>query len=456
MIGHFTDPPSFKGIDPANFRVDLKWRESSAAEEQLQVGAQAWEVGPSIGGRTFYQFPFLPDWGQRPGRWGRWSLTFDRQPLGFSRRDSSAAYPQLGYRKPTYGFTLIDDEPARLLRFFADCQGTVEAFWLPCWVRECDFVSSVGNLVTVSNTAALGDHRYIMLHDDFPILRRIVSIDGDVLTLDSDPGVLTDTTIICTLALARFASGQLSVKWNSPTLAQAQIAFQEISQEYLTPVGEVAGSTLGALPAKAYLFQINHGAETWRWTSYERDLVAGGQTYTAPGQGGIDFEEIVDGMAWDTTSCRLKMRSSADNPLLKLVQRTATDRMEIVISEAVPGTPATYYTVIFRGWLTQATFDGPWIDATATGFGSLFSRKVPRTLMQPTDNYALFDAGNRLVKADWTFTARLAAVDGTELTFDTLTWPQGALPVIGDHYFAIGYVESPAGQRREHHRQCSH
>jgi hypothetical protein len=80
----------------------------------------------------------------------------------------------------------------------------------------------------------------------------------------------------------------------------------------------------------------------------------------------------------------------------------------------------------------------------ARGSGSLFERRVPRTMMQPHDNYALFDAGNGLVKADWTFSAILAGIAGNVLTFDTITWPGGALPAIGDEYFALGYIERPA------------
>lgn len=443
LLGHLTEPPTFKAIDLHHFQVSVKWRESSPADEALGFVSREWATGPAIGALTPYQFPFIPDWSSEQDA-GPVVVDVDRQALGFGRTWSQAAYPQLGYRKPTLGFTLTDDEPAQLLRFFLDRRGTAEAFWLPCWVSECRFVSAAGNQVTVTNAAALGDHRYVMLYDDEPIYRRVVAIDGNVLTLDSDPGVvLTDTTIICTLALARFGSGQLSLKWTAPGIAQAQIAFQEVSQEYLTPSGET-GSTLGALPARCYLFEVRHGLEVWRWTNYERDLVSGGETYS---QAGIDFDEITDGLAWDSTSCRLKLRSTSSNPLQRLLNRTATDRMELIVSEAVPGDPATGAAVIFRGWLTHATFNGPWIGADSTGFGSLFSRKVPRTLMQPTDNYALFDAGNRLAREDWTFTGTLAAAAGAVLTFDGLSWPGGDLPEILEHWFALGYVQSPDGRR---------
>lgn len=141
-------------------------------------------------------------------------------------------------------------------------------------------------------------------------------------------------------------------------------------------------------------------------------------------------------------------RVTQTNPLARLLSRTATDRIELIISAATPANPVASAAVIFRGWVTGATFEGPFLTADVAGFGSLFSRNVPRTIMQTGDNYALFDAGNRLVRADWTFTARLTAVAGNVLTFDTLTWPPGALPSIPDNYFALGQIERPTNVER--------
>src|SRR5437899_1641806 len=187
------------------------------------------------------------------------------------------------------------------------------------------------------------------------------------------------------------------------------------------------------------------GAEVWRWTSYEKDLSYGGNDYLAES---IEHDEITDGMAWDDNTCQIKMRSSSANPLVRLATRTVSDRMEFVIARGIPTNPVTAYAVLFRGWVTQTQFKGPWITADVSGFASLFSRNMPRTILQTGDNYSLFDAGNRLVRADWTFTARLTGVAGNVLTLDTFTWPQVALPAIPDNYFARGQVERPTNMER--------
>jgi hypothetical protein len=211
----------------------------------------------------------------------------------------------------------------------------------------------------------------------------------------------------------------------------------------VTPLGEVMGGTIGALPAACFLYQLNTAGLSYYWTSYEKALTHGGQDYLAEV---VEHDEVTDGMAWNASGCSVKLRSWAGNPLLQLITRTATDRMEFIIAKAIPPVgvgDVTGYEVIFRGWVTSATINGAWVTADVQGFGSLFSRAMPRTILQTVDNYALFDTGNRLVKANWTFTARLTAVVGNVLTLDTLTWPGGALPAMPNNYFALGSVERP-------------
>lgn len=444
-MGYLVEPPTFDLITTDTFDVKVRWKDSSPNSEALALPAQAWAAGPSVNGRTVYQFPFLPAFQAKEDA-GSVTVEVDRKQIGFVRQWGSAAYPQLGYRGPAFAYQLFSQfDAAVLLRFFLDRKGTVEPFWLPCMVEECKLAADVApgdTTITVTDATALGDQRYILLYDGESIYRQITNIAGNVLTLDSAAGAAfsAGATIICTLALARFASNQVTVDWTAPDISTCKIGFQEVTQEYSTAIGETYGTSLGPLPAKSYLFTLVSEVEVWRWTSYEKDLTDGVNTYLSTG---IDFSEIIDGLAWDATTCKLNLRSVPNHPLARLVSRTATDRFALTVAEAVPTTPVTGYTVIFQGWITGATFTGPWVEADATAFGSLFTRMIPRTLMQPTDNYALFDAGNRLTKASWTFTARLASVAGWVFTLDTLTWPQGALPAIADNYFALGYIQRP-------------
>lgn len=452
LLGYLLEPPKFSMANTEQLSVPLRWQESSGFAEALQfVDGDPFTEGPAIGARTIYQFPFVPDFDANEDS-GPVVVQVTRQNVGFSRDFASAAYPQLGSRQPEFEYTLPAFDVARLLQFFLARRGPTEAFWIPCWVGECRLAAdavAADVTVTVTDATALGDQRYIQFFgpNDEIIQRHVTLIAGNVLTLDSAIGVdlPADSTVFCTLALVRFASAQLTITWESPIIAKCRIQFAEVSQEYATPLGEVYGGTIGALPATAYLYQLNSGLETWYWTSYEKDLTYGGNDYVSSP---IEHDEITDGMAWESNSCQVKFRSAANHPLLRLIYRTATDRLEFIIAKVVPGAPATNYAVIFRGWITGATFEGAWITAKADSFGTLFSRNVPRTIIQQGDNFALFDAGNRLVRANWTFTARLTAVAGNVLTFDTLTWPPGALPAIGANYFALGQIERPTNVER--------
>lgn len=449
LLGYLVEAVKFELLTTSDFLVNVRWRESSDFAERLELGAQAWDQGPAIGARTIYRFPFLPDFGSGQDA-GAVVVEVQRESLGFTRKASSVAYPQIGGRTPVLNYTLRGSEVAKLLRFFLDRGGTVEPFWVPCWVEECRLTQDVlaaDTTLQVSNAAALGDHRYILLYDGKECWRKVTGIAGNQLTLEAAVGADfgKDSTLICTLALARFSTPKLTATWESPDLAMCQVSYQEVPEEYAPAVGEVYGTSLGPLPAKCFLFELSLGAEVWRWTSYEKDLNYGGQAYSSVA---IGLEDLTDGLAWESTDCRVRLRNIAGNPIGRLLTRTANARLGLVVAEGKPTNPGTSYSVLFRGWVTTASLKGPWLDVDAAGFGSLFTRQIPRTLMQPTDNYALFDAGNRLVRADWTFTCRAFDLTGLVLSVDTITWPGGALPAIGANYFALGYLERPGALER--------
>ena len=87
--------------------------------------------------------------------------------------------------------------------------------------------------------------------------------------------------------------------------------------------------------------------------------------------------------------------------------------------------------------------DGPLITARAAQVGNLFERKVPRVLLQPTCNYALFDGACGLNKDDWKYRGYVLAtllnpsrIHLRSLARVTGTWVQPDL-----HWFAGGWIE---------------
>jgi len=445
LLGYYTSAPTFQTITPDLVASTIHFRESSPATEALTLTSQSWTAGPAISTRTIYLFPFTLDWSQKVDA-GIEEVMVKRDQLGFTRDTASQAYPQIGRRKPIFPL-LLDNESAKLLRFFSDRRGPVEAFWLPGWFSECQLASDTSSgsaNITLVDASLIADHSYLAFYlgDGSIITRHIASRSGNTLTLDSSPGTLPAAgTLVCTLMLARFDSTDLTLRWSGSRVATTKIQFCEVPQEYITPSGETYNTTIGNLPDKAYLYEITHGSEIWRWTNYETDLTYGGNTFSAK-----DFEhtEIVDGFAWDSDQSSLKMRNYTGSPFERAFMATLTERLGVTIYECNPIGTISTRTFLFQGWARQPQADGPFVTVSLDPFGSLFTRKVPSVLIQPNDNYALFDAGNRLNKSDWTFSGSITAISGRTLTMGSITWPGGTLPTIGDNYFALGYAERPA------------
>ena len=64
--------------------------------------------------------------------------------------------------------------------------------------------------------------------------------------------------------------------------------------------------------------------------------------------------------------------------------------------------------------------------------------------MQPRDNFGLFETGNDLDPADWTFTADATAQSAEVITLASLVLPGGTLPTIAAEYFSLGYAVRPS------------
>lgn len=469
LRGHLTEAPALSGPHTELVGCRVQFVESSPIAEALSVASESWTSGPTVAGVARYLFPLRPNWRDLQTH-GDVRIDVRRQWMGFARESGSEAYPQVGSRQPRFGFTLDHAEAARLVRWFSDRRGTVEPFWVPGYLSETRLASntSAGSAqITLTDATPLAPFSYIALMDgDGAIVtRKIESRVGNTLTLSSSPGTLSAaSTLLCSLALVRHAGAELTLRWMSPDIAETEIAFVEVAEEYASPVGDEIQTTQGDLGPRAQVYILAYGAsEVLRWTTWDQGVTAPGGAYSDAysdafgGDIGYDAAagiagSITEGSVWDRTAVTFRCRTRSDNPLLRLIRGTASERITLTILEVTPGAVGVEWTneeTIFHGVITQASVDGAFIEATADSFGRTFGVRIPRMLMQTGDNWELFGEGNDLRREEWTFAARLTAVSGTTLTFDSFTWPQGSLPTIAAHYFAGGYVERPAGSSFE-------
>lgn len=282
MRGYLAKPVEWDLFDPRWARGDVQFDEAGPDTEAVSIPSETWTTGPTVDGSTTYLFPLdlLDLREQWSPRRNAVDIEFN-QRLGFGRDRARHVYPQLAARAPEYSLTLNGAAGlSKLLRWFQDHSGSVRAFWLPIWTQELALASNTSSGsadVTLTNAALLGSLRRIafVAADGSVVTRKVVSIASNTLTLDSSPGTLTaSTTMVLTLALVRFASDQLTIDCKQlPRWATTTVAFEEVREEVAAPAGETAGTTIGSQATVAYLYEFTVGAETFRYTSHESDLV---------------------------------------------------------------------------------------------------------------------------------------------------------------------------------------
>lgn len=459
LLGYLDGSPSFRAITPELVEVGVRWQESSESNQALTLATEYFTTGPSIGAITRYVFPFSPNWlsAQEPGSV---LVNARRDFIGPHREAAAEVYPQVGTRAPRLRFTLSIADAGRLVRFFSDRKGSVEPFWLPGSLSEVELASNTSSgsaNVTLVDASPIEDFSYIaFLHGAGQFTaRKILSRVGNVLTLDSSPGDLAArATLVCTLALVRFASNDLTVKWNWP-IADVDVAFTEVN-EYASPTGDTLQTKLGDLPARALVFKLDYGgSETLRLATWDAGLISpyGGfdEGFDEGFEKGVLYDaaaaahnEIQDGPAWDRQTASFRCRYTAENPLRRVILGTSTERVWLTVMEVTPGDPWTNERTLFSGVVTDVSFDGTFLDVEAQAGGMALDRRVPRTLLQLTDNHELFTAENGLDRGEWTFSATLTGISGRTLTFGSISRP-GGLPTVGADYFALGYIERPSG-----------
>jgi uncharacterized phage protein (TIGR02218 family) len=239
------------------------------------------------------------------------------------------------------------------------------------------------------------------------------------------------------LFLARFESTSIRLKFTSPAVAECSIDFRETPWDLSGADGETVGTTIGALPAYAYLYVFSipypGGTQTWRYTSFERNLSDGTNTYTATT---IENDDITETATIERQSVTISARTI--QPLSLMIPFTLEWPLMVDIYEAdVSGNSATHLRELFSGEISECNSEGPFLSVTAKSLSSVFDRQTPRRLYQAGCNWNLFEPGCGLSSDAWKFTGTITGYDPVSMTF-TVASVSPAIPA--DHFFAGGYL----------------
>lgn len=213
---------------------------------------------------------------------------------------------------------------------------------------------------------------------------------------------------------------------------------------YQTIADETGGELIDASTdfASEFATAINASVEhhVWRYTSFEKALNDQGTIYQPIA---IEHGDIRESLNLEKNEVTLRTRVFEGHPLLLFIpfRLEFPMEMEVLETETYPGGLDAYNTRrLFKGEVIAVDTDGPFLTARAVNAGNLFERKLPRWLLQPTCNWALFDSACGLDRAAWRVDGQI--VDAfTSNTFRLRVRLAGGSG-IAENFFAGGWLET--------------
>jgi hypothetical protein len=461
MVGIFSTDPDPVMLDAGKVQVDFDF--SDNGNYPLIPAAFAAPNGLNAAGGMRPLFPFIPDWSTTPHS-GSSEQDVERRQIGNLRTLAAAYYAQRGRRKTQQFFTLQNSDAFNLLRFFSDMGGEQNNFWLGACLTEASLTANLGAagmVMTVDNGAALGTNAFILLSDGVHRVPLVVdSVAGNIWNLDSAAGTAftAGQTRIESLVLARFDALKLTVNFNSPIYATAQVSFKETPWETNAVAGEIYGTTMGALPMTGTFFKYTQttpsGVTTWYFTGFERNLSDGVNVWLSAA---MEYDTIIQTADLKRNSTAITSRNFPGNPLAQLFPLQLEWPLMVEIFEGdINGGANTVSNLrcYFYGECGTCQPEPPFLVVNCKTLSHIWDRKIPRRQYQRTDNWVLFETANGLTPADWQWNAVVVSYDASTSTLVVNTLVQqtpanalaNATPI---HWFAAGYLIITAGSGKQ-------
>lgn len=456
LVGYLTEIPDLQHLTSELAAIDISFTENSSFS--VTLAAYSATAGPSVGGVTPTLFPWMANLATVPRGQGA-RVDVNREAVGKGRVIADAFFATPSYRPETRAFTLADDSIWQFLRYHADTAGAGASLWLRGEIADGRLtadVSAPATTLSVDDSSLIGANSYLFLTDGVnQTLCKVTGTGAGSLTLSAAVGqaYTASETQMLSAMLCRFDGASVSLRFEHDTLAAGSIKFREIPWETVTPAGETIGTTHGKTPQSAYLYTFTialpGATQIWRFTDFERDLTNGGNTYSARH---FEHGTITERVGLDRQKVTIKSRSFSGSPLLQLIPFQLEFPLMVQIDEvAISGSAASNVRTVYYGEVSGATMRGPYIEAEALSMPSMFDRKIPRMLMQPSCNWSLFDSGCGLNKAslEWSSVVGSWTQSTLALVVNTITKASVAQTGLAAHYFAGGYVVVGTGASQQ-------
>lgn len=443
--------------DAETAEFEVQFVESSPALWALAPAVAAWTAGPSPSVAYAVPpklFPFAIDFDTpKTG----FNVSIIREQIGFGRESAETLYPQTNARDFQAGQTMLTAvDIGKVLRFWQE-YGPGAVFWASNWVNAAVLTADIGapdTVLQVEDTDGIteGDYLGFINSEGIAATARVTAKTDDTITIDAAVGARqAAATVVSQLMLCRFEKTRLSLSWAQPDIAECSMPVREVPPEYTPAADEVIGTSLGLLPTRVYLYEFARTLDgvvyTDRFTSFEGDLVYGGNTYSYQK---LNHGELRQGLYLDRDQVTVNADIWEANPLLLVATLKMESPLYLTMRQAdlVAGVPANV-AVLFFGEVTDVKVKGSRLTANAVPGSTMFDRKIPRVNFQRSCNNSLFDAGCKLLKADWKFTAQVQNVGAAgypfEFILDGLDRALGVDPTYTENFFAGGWLEFGSG-----------
>jgi len=174
------------------------------------------------------------------------------------------------------------------------------------------------------------------------------------------------------------------------------------------------------------------GGQHWRYTSYDKDIVYGGNTFTPTvvARGSVRYDAQLE-----VTTLRVAFGYVYD-PVIMYIAQNPVEVVWIDIQKYYEDVSPPETSVIFIGQIKTVSFEGNEAQATCVGFEHYLNQKIPKYRYQTGCNNDLFDSFCLVDPDDYLLSTTITAVDTAGVI---LTSSDFALQ--DDGYYTRGHVQ---------------
>ena len=187
------------------------------------------------------------------------------------------------------------------------------------------------------------------------------------------------------------------------------------------------------------LYEFVLGLETFRFTSFQRDVVWSGLTYIA-----TTISRSKTGASIEDVAGQVTITTTIDNPVAaKFIPNVPGSVGSVRILRAHINDLAEETVLNFEGFIANVTLDGE-LEAKilCNPNTKIFDRAAPRFTYMGLCNHILYDARCKVDISLFDFTGLVSAVSGNDITVNGASG-------LGAGFFVGGFARFPAGSTED-------